>query len=75
MAVNHGSTLGKEYFISYLSLIMNARGCSAEEAKDIAFNLFFKGNKDVYGKKTHQEFLAACSIVKNTVHRQKIYYH
>jgi hypothetical protein len=67
MAVNHGSMLGKEYFISYLSLIMNAKGCSVEEAKDIAFNLFFKGSEDVYGKKTYQEFLAACSKLISTV--------
>jgi hypothetical protein len=75
MAVNHGSTLGKKYFISYLSLVMNAKGCSAEEAKDIAIKLFFKGSSDVYGKGTYEEFLAAYSIINNTVHRKKISSH
>jgi hypothetical protein len=75
MAVNHGSALGKEYFISYLSLIMNAKGCSAEEAKDIGFNLFFNGNKDVYGKRTYQEFLAAFAVLTNTFYQHKIIRH
>ncbi|EDL66110.1 hypothetical protein [Bacillus sp. SG-1] len=65
MTVNHGGTLGKEYFISYLSLIMNSRGCSAEEAHDIAFHLFFKGNEDAFGQKTYQEFLTAYAIMND----------
>ncbi|WP_409251002.1 hypothetical protein V1502_12630 [Bacillus sp. SCS-153A] len=63
MTVNHGGTLSKEYFISYLSLIMNSRGCSAEQAKEIAFDLFFRGNQEVYGKKTYTEFLTAYSVL------------
>lgn len=34
MTINHAGALKKEYFISYMKLIMNAFGCSVEEAKD-----------------------------------------
>ncbi|MBM7660012.1 hypothetical protein JOC85_000779 [Bacillus mesophilus] len=59
MTVNHAGALKKEYFIAYLKLVLNARECTIEEAKDITFNLFFRQNKEIYGEETYKQFLLA----------------
>lgn len=65
MIVNHGSTLTKEYFLSYLNLIIISRNCSVEQAKELAFELFFNNNEDNFGKETFQRFLAAFNDLNN----------
>ncbi|WP_291759627.1 hypothetical protein [Lysinibacillus sp. UBA5990] len=52
MTVNHASVLTKDYFIAYLKLIMNSREYTIIEAKEFAFNFFFKGDIDRYGTST-----------------------
>ncbi|MGM0845328.1 MAG: hypothetical protein ACQEUT_10150 [Bacillota bacterium] len=63
MTVNHGGTLGKEYFISYLSLVMNSRGCSPQQAKEITLSQFFKGSPEIYGHDTYNAFIEAYSLL------------
>ncbi|WP_462411467.1 hypothetical protein [Neobacillus sp. Marseille-QA0830] len=59
MTVNHASTLKKEYFLSYLNLVMISRNCSLQQAKDLTIELFFKNNIEQYGKQTYERFLIA----------------
>ncbi|KQL55141.1 hypothetical protein AN964_17580 [Heyndrickxia shackletonii] len=59
MTVNHAGVLSKDYFIAYLKLIMNARVCSLEMAKDITLELFFHSNLKEYGEETSKRFLEA----------------
>lgn len=56
MIVNHGGNLPKEYFSAYIKLVMNSRNCSIESAKDITMELFFKNDKNRFGKDTYQSF-------------------
>jgi hypothetical protein len=59
MTVNHGGSLGKEYFLSYLNLIKLSRNCTLEEAKNLALELFFNNNIDQYGIDTYNRFSEA----------------
>ncbi len=59
MTVNHGGTLGIDFFVAYIKLIMNSRGCSLEEAKAITLDLFFNRNENQFGKQTYNHFLLA----------------
>lgn len=64
MTVNHASTLKKEYFLSYINLIIISRNCSLEEAKDLTIELFFHNNVEQYGKSTAQRFLEAYKVLE-----------
>ncbi|MBM7573679.1 hypothetical protein [Aquibacillus albus] len=59
MIVNHAGTLKKDFFIAYLSLVMNAKNCTLNQAKETTFERFFKQDKDIYGQETYQQFLLA----------------
>jgi hypothetical protein len=59
MTVNHGGSLGKNYFLSYLNLILISRNCSLKQARDLMMQLFFKNNIDLYGKETYERFMEA----------------
>jgi hypothetical protein len=59
MTVNHGGSLGKNYFLSYLNLILISRNCSLKQARDLAMQLFFKNNINQYGQKTYERFMEA----------------
>ncbi|MFA1737826.1 hypothetical protein ACDX69_09640 [Lysinibacillus fusiformis] len=52
MTVNHASVLTKDYFIAYLNLIMNSRDYTLKQAKEFAFDFFFKEDIDRYGTST-----------------------
>lgn len=56
MIVNHGGNLPKEYFLAYIKLVMNSRNCSIETAKVHTIKMFFKNDKNRYGKDTYQSF-------------------
>ncbi|MED3550317.1 hypothetical protein [Cytobacillus praedii] len=64
MTINHAGTLGKEYFISYIKLIMNACGCSVDEAKEQTFKRLFNFQEDSMGQATYQQFLKAYKELK-----------
>lgn len=64
MTINHAGTLGKEYFISYIKLIMNACGCSVDEAKEQTFKRLFNFQMDSMGQETYQQFLKAYKELK-----------
>lgn len=59
MTVNHGGSLGKEYFLSYINLIKISRNCTLEQARNLALELFFKNNIGQYGKDTYSRFSEA----------------
>lgn len=59
MTINHAGALKKEYFISYIKLIMNAFGCSVEEAKDKTFERLFRLREIEMGKETYEQFILA----------------
>jgi hypothetical protein len=67
MTVNNGGKLSKEYFISYLKLIMATETCSLEEAREYMFEHFFKGNKDTFGEYSYYHFLQAAEIYKSKI--------
>ncbi|WP_427108177.1 hypothetical protein [Lysinibacillus xylanilyticus] len=56
MTVNHASVLTKEYFISYLTLIMKSREYTLPQAELFAFDVFFKGDNERYGLSTWSQF-------------------
>lgn len=56
MTVNHASVLTKEYFISYLTLIMKSREFSLDQATSFAVEFFFKGKSSLYGPSTWSQF-------------------
>jgi hypothetical protein len=64
MTVNHGGALGKEYFLSYLNLIIISCNCTLEEARNRMMELFFRNNIDQYGKDTYNRFLDAYQDLK-----------
>ncbi|MBG9585971.1 hypothetical protein [Cytobacillus firmus] len=59
MTINHAGSLKKEYFISYMKLIMNAFGCSVEEAKDKTFERMFRLREIEMGQETYTQFILA----------------
>lgn len=59
MTVNHAGVLTKEYFISYLTLIMKSREFSLDQAKSFAIEFFFKGDSEFYGSSTWSQFEVA----------------
>jgi hypothetical protein len=59
MTVNHGGSLGRNYFLSYINLIIISRNCSLKQARDLAMQLFFRNNIDQYGTETYEQFIEA----------------
>jgi hypothetical protein len=66
LTVNHAGTLKKEYFLSYINLVMISRNCSLQQAKELTIELFFKNNIGQYGKQTHERFLDAYKQLSKT---------
>lgn len=67
MTVNHASLLTKEYFIAYLKLIMNSREFTLIQAKEFAYDFFFKGDMQHYGPSTWLQFEKAIKEIDNTM--------
>ncbi len=57
--INHGGALRKEYFASYMNLIINAMECSVQKARDITFQRLFRNNTKALGETSYKEFLFA----------------
>ncbi|KAB2457601.1 hypothetical protein F8160_19625 [Bacillus sp. CH126_4D] len=66
MIINHAGNLKKDYFLSYIRLIMNAHQCNVEDAKDYVFQSMFRLKKNSLGKKTYQSFLEAYQELKQS---------
>jgi hypothetical protein len=64
LLLNRGGALSMDYFVAYMALIINTMGCSAEEAKKLAFDRLFRGNEDTLGKESYQRFLQAYEVIK-----------
>lgn len=65
MTVNHASVLTKEYFISYLTLIMKSREYSLPQAESFALDFFFKGDNERYGLSTWFQFEKTTKEIKD----------
>ncbi|MBT2756807.1 hypothetical protein J7E71_12680 [Mesobacillus foraminis] len=64
MVINHAGALKKEYFLSYMKLIMNAYGCTVEEAKEQTFKRLFRLQENEMGTETYGQFLLAYEDLK-----------
>lgn len=64
MVINNGGNLSKEYFIAYLSLIMNSRQCNLEKAKEITFERLFQNDKKTLGNISFEHFINAYEGLK-----------
>lgn len=64
MTVNHASVLTKEYFISYLTLIMRSREYTLPQAESFAYDFFFKGDNERYGVSTWSQFEKATKEIE-----------
>ncbi|MFZ7942591.1 hypothetical protein [Neobacillus sp. 19] len=71
MTVNHAGSLKKEYFLSYLNLILISRNCTLEQAKEIAMELFFHHNINEYGSQTYRRFLDAYKDLKDKIKKDQ----
>jgi len=67
MTVNHASVLTQDYFIAYLKLIMNSREYTLIQAKEFAFEFFFKGDMDCYEKSTWLQFEKTIKEIDKTM--------
>lgn len=65
MTINHAGILSREYFVSYMKLMMNARECSLEQAKEMTFQRLFGSEEKSLGKTSYQSFLHAYEELKN----------
>lgn len=65
MTVNHASVLTKEYFIAYIKLIMKSREYTLIQAKEFAFDFFFKEDSQRYGTTTWLQFEKALIEIKD----------
>ncbi|QHA35050.1 hypothetical protein D5E69_04000 [Rossellomorea marisflavi] len=59
MTINHGGDLSEDYFIAYISLIMNSRGITLEEAKAFTFQRLFQNDEETLGDRSHKSFMRA----------------
>lgn len=59
MVINRAGALSKEYFISYMKLIMNSKGYSTQQAKELTFQRIFTCDSERLGKSSYQQFLLA----------------
>ena len=66
MIIKRGGDLHKEYFVSYMNLIMNAMECPVEKAKDVTFQRLFRNNTRTLGATSYREFLLACEEIQKT---------
>lgn len=66
MKINRGSVLSKEYFISYLNLVMKSRDYDLSAATDYVINHFFHGDICKYGERTYQNFLSSVEYIKKS---------
>ncbi|MDQ0273417.1 hypothetical protein [Cytobacillus purgationiresistens] len=66
MTINRAGTLGVNYFISYMKLIMNSFGCTVEAARDFTFLRLFQMQQDSMGVETYQQFLIAFRELKDS---------
>ncbi|QGH32826.1 hypothetical protein GI584_01610 [Gracilibacillus salitolerans] len=64
MIIKNAATLKKDYFISYMKLIMNTMKCSIHQAKEMTFDRLFKNDPERLGTTSYQEFLIAYEELK-----------
>lgn len=54
--IKHAKVQNADYFKTYLTLIMDHRELSLQEAIDFMMTSYFFNNIELYGKKTRQQF-------------------
>ncbi|WP_124222100.1 hypothetical protein [Aquisalibacillus elongatus] len=65
MVINQSGNLRKDYFVSYMKLLMNTMNCTVDEAKAITFLRIFDNNKHHLGDFSYQEFSKAYEELKD----------
>ncbi|MBL4956692.1 MULTISPECIES: hypothetical protein [Bacillus] len=66
MTINHAGTLNKEYFLSYMNLIMNAHQNTVDQAKELAFQRLFGAQTNSLGRRSYENFLLAYKELKGS---------
>ncbi|MRG85763.1 hypothetical protein [Salinibacillus xinjiangensis] len=66
MKLNRSGKTSKEFFVSYLKLVMNTQKCSLEVAKEITFDRIFEGQPHCFGKEVYDNFLSAYEEMKES---------
>jgi hypothetical protein len=66
MTINHAGTLNKEYFLSYMKLIMNAHQNTVNQAKELTFQRLFGSQTNSLGRRSYENFLLAYNELKES---------
>ncbi len=54
--INHAKVQNADYFKTYLTLVMDHREFTLQEAVDFMVESYFSNNIELYGKKPKQQF-------------------
>ncbi|SNZ16952.1 hypothetical protein SAMN05421503_3072 [Terribacillus aidingensis] len=64
--MKNAAILSEEYFLSYLRLLLNTRGCTVEEAYQLTVDQIFEGDLDLFGEDTKKNFKLAYQSIKGS---------
>jgi hypothetical protein len=64
--MKNAAILSEEYFLSYFRLLLNTRGCTAEEAYQLTVNQIFEGDLNLFGEDTKKNFKLAYQAIKGS---------
>ena len=68
--INHANVLNADYFKTYLTLIMDHRELSLQEAIDFMVSSYFYHDIELYGKKSGQQFELAIQQLLHIAERR-----
>ncbi|MDF2680348.1 MAG: hypothetical protein K0R47_1538 [Brevibacillus sp.] len=63
--ISSGSVLGKDYFLSYLQLVMKSRGFDLDQATAYTLHAFFQGDLCAFGQQTYENYLSAVDELRD----------
>lgn len=69
MLVHHSGNKSKEFFYSYMKLILLTRTLSYAELQNFVENQFFKGNLEEYGTHTKEQYKQALQQIQQEINR------
>ncbi|MFP7495077.1 hypothetical protein SFC66_14975 [Terribacillus saccharophilus] len=62
--MKNAAILSEEYFISYIRLLLNTRGCTVEQAYQLTVEQIFEGDLNLFGEETKRNFKLAYQAIK-----------
>ncbi|SOC39862.1 hypothetical protein [Ureibacillus acetophenoni] len=65
MLVHHSGNKSKEFFYSYMRLILLTRTSSIDEMQKIVESYFFNGNIEEYGEHTREQYIQALKQIQS----------